>query len=71
MCVWHFSQRPEDISNQSNYLLEPKKLILIESEPTTISYVFCIGVFWVPMRKIFLETMILLETKFAHIEWAL
>ena len=32
--------------------------MLIESDPVEILYVFCIAVFWTPILKIFLETII-------------
>ena len=42
------------ISIQSNCLFEPKKSIVTESKPNTISYVFWMGVFCTPILNIFL-----------------
>ena len=50
--------KTKEISNQSNYLFKPKNLMFIESCPTLISYVFWTDIFWAPMQRIFLETII-------------
>ena len=47
-----------DNSTQSNCLLDSKRSMFIESVPMFILYVFCMVVFWAPILKIFLETII-------------
>lgn len=57
MCLLLLSNT-KDISSQLICLFTPKKSMLRESDPTLISYIFCIGVFCTPIRSFFLDTII-------------